>query len=147
MIVGGKTLAKIPSRQWVHVEIEARLGNRAAPVFRLTMAAPGQPPQAFEELAISGSEFRELHWLGFSSTALADTAFYLDNLKIKPDRSCLYEADGFGSIQTLDDCLCTAVLRQKNPALQEAGRTCAGKAGVAAGRGLATGTFPSASFS
>ena len=83
MIAGGKTLAKIPSRQWVHVEIEARMGKGAPRVFTLTLAAPGQPPQVFDKLAFSGSEFHELHWLGFSSTALADTVFYLDNLKIK----------------------------------------------------------------
>jgi hypothetical protein len=37
----------------------------------------------FSELRMSGREFSELHWLGFSSTAEADTAFYLDNLRIQ----------------------------------------------------------------
>jgi hypothetical protein len=32
---------------------------------------------------MSGQQFSELHWIGFSSTALADTAFYLDNLRIQ----------------------------------------------------------------
>ena len=80
---GGKTLAKIPSRQWVHVEIEARVGKDAPRVFTLTLACAGQAPQVFKDLAFPGSAFRELHWLGFSSTAAADTAFHLDNVKIK----------------------------------------------------------------
>ena len=83
MIAGGKTLAKIPSRQWVHVEIEARMGKGGPQVFTLTLVAPGRPPRVFHNLAFPGSDFHELHWLGFSSTALADTVFYLDNLKIK----------------------------------------------------------------
>jgi hypothetical protein len=32
---------------------------------------------------MSGEQFSELHWLGFSSTAMADTVFYLDNLRIR----------------------------------------------------------------
>ena len=51
----------------------------------------GRPPQVFDKLAFfPGNEFRELHWLGFSSTALADTVFYLDNMKIsrRPVAAC-----------------------------------------------------------
>lgn len=80
---GDKLLATVPSRHWVHVEIQARLGKSAARVFRLTLTPAGEPPMAFSELPMSGPQFSELHWLGFSSTAEADTAFYLDNLRIQ----------------------------------------------------------------
>lgn len=83
VVVGGKVRAKIASQQWVHVEIEARLGNAAPRSYRLTVALPGQSPQVVDNLEIPGVDFRAVHWLGFSSTAQADTAFYLDNLKIE----------------------------------------------------------------
>ncbi len=80
----GKLLARVAAETWVHVEIEAALGKDAPRTFRVTLDAPGAGRQAFADLPISGAEFRELHWLGFSSTATADTAFYLDNVKFAP---------------------------------------------------------------
>jgi hypothetical protein len=80
---GGKLLAKIPSRHWIHVEIQAPLGKGAARVFQLRLAPEGESPRVFSGLPMSGQQFSELHWIGFSSTALADTAFYLDNLRIR----------------------------------------------------------------
>ncbi len=78
----GKFLATMPAGSWFHVEIEAGVGERAARTFKLTLNAPGSAPQIFGDLPISGSAFRELHWLGFSSIAAADTACFLDNLRI-----------------------------------------------------------------
>jgi len=80
---GGKLLAKIPSRHWIHVEIQAPLGKGAARAFQLRLVPEGEPPSVFSGLPMSGQQFSELHWIGFSSTALADTAFYLDNLRIQ----------------------------------------------------------------
>ncbi len=37
----------------------------------------------FESLPMAGAQFAELHWLGFSSTAAADTALFIDDLKIE----------------------------------------------------------------
>lgn len=85
--VGGRTLATIPSGRWVHVQIDARLGRQAAGTFTLRLTPAGEPPKAFEKLAMAGSEFAELHWLGFSSTAAGDTAFFLDNLRIERGKS------------------------------------------------------------
>lgn len=82
--VGGKVLARIPAETWIHVEIEAALGDPATRVFSLKLKPAGALEQRFDSLPIPGAEFRQLHWLGFSSTALADTAFYLDNLSLKP---------------------------------------------------------------
>lgn len=82
--VAGKVLAQTPAETWLHVEIEATLGKDAPRTFRLTLQAAGGERQSFLDLPISGSDFRELHWLGFSSTAAADTAFYLDNVRFSP---------------------------------------------------------------
>ena len=78
-----KLLAKVPSRRWVHVDIQAPLGKTAVRVFQLTLTPEGEERKVFSELRMSGREFSELHWLGFSSTTEADTAFYLDNLRIQ----------------------------------------------------------------
>ncbi len=80
----GKPLARLPAETWVHVEIEAALGKDAPRSFRLTLHAPGGAPQVFTGLPLAGADFRELDWLGFSSTAAADTAFYLDNVRFAP---------------------------------------------------------------
>ncbi len=79
--VAGRSLARIPARTWVRVEIVAVLGSDAPRTFHMNVTPAGQDKQAFEDLPMSGSDFRELHWLGFSSTAAADTAFYLDNVR------------------------------------------------------------------
>ena len=80
---GGQLLARVPSRQWLHVEIQAAVGKSAGRVFRLTLSSEGKPPKVFASLPMSGGQFSELHWLGFSSTAGADTAFYLDNVRFQ----------------------------------------------------------------
>ena len=40
-------------------------------------------PQVFADLPLVGKEFRELHWLGFTSLAAADAAFFIDDIRIK----------------------------------------------------------------
>jgi hypothetical protein len=80
--VGGKTLATLPTGQWIHVQIDGHVGKGAPRTFKLTLTVPGQSPQVFDNLAVGGSQFAALEWLGFSSTAAADTVFYLDNVKI-----------------------------------------------------------------
>ncbi len=83
---GDKLLRKVPTQRWVHVEIEAAVGKNAPRVFRISVNSGGETPSVFKDLPISGNEFHELQWLGFSSTAKAKTAFYLDNLKIQPSK-------------------------------------------------------------
>ncbi len=80
--MNGRVLARMPVGQWFHVEIEAALGKNAARVFALTLIPQGAAAQTFRDLPIAGKGFHEVHWLGFSSTAAADTEFYLDNLRI-----------------------------------------------------------------
>jgi len=79
--VGGKLLATVPTTGWIHVEIEARLGKEAPRRFTLTVTPAGGKPQKFT-VPFRGQQFSQLHWLGFVSTAAADTVFYLDNLHI-----------------------------------------------------------------
>ncbi|HYW80101.1 MAG TPA: right-handed parallel beta-helix repeat-containing protein [Thermoguttaceae bacterium] len=81
--VGGQTVCTIPAQRWVHVEIEAPVGKQSPRTFRLTVAVGKETPQIFDNLAMSGEQFTELQWLGFSSTAKQDTAFFIDNLRIQ----------------------------------------------------------------
>jgi len=59
------------------------LGNGGPRTFNLTLTPHGEAPRIFDALPMAGSDFAELHWLGFRSTALENTAFFLDNLRIK----------------------------------------------------------------
>lgn len=79
----GKPLCKIPLKTWVNVKIRAQVGKNIPNTFTLTVTTPGANPMTFDKLEFLGTKFNELHWLGFSSTALEDTVFYLDNLHIK----------------------------------------------------------------
>lgn len=80
--VDGKLLTRIPAQQWVRVEIEARLGKDAPRLFQLAIKKPGSKVDVFRDLPFSGKNFRDLLWLGFSSTAASDTEFFLDNVAI-----------------------------------------------------------------
>ncbi|MHB8952185.1 MAG: right-handed parallel beta-helix repeat-containing protein [Pirellulaceae bacterium] len=82
IFVGGAQLTTVPPRQWVHVCIEGPVGKTAPHRFQLTLTTRGVEPLVVRDLPYAGDAFRELHWLGFSSTAAADTAFYLDNITI-----------------------------------------------------------------
>lgn len=73
----------VPPGQWVHIQMEATLGQHAPKMFALTVSGPDGKPQTFDQLPFAGDDFRELHWPGFSSTAPADTEFYVDNLKVQ----------------------------------------------------------------
>jgi hypothetical protein len=80
---GGRLLATVPTDGWIHVEIQAPLGKDARRTYTLSVAVPDAAPQVFRDLPMAGKAFRELHWLGFVSTATADTAFFVDNLCIQ----------------------------------------------------------------
>jgi hypothetical protein len=81
--VGSKTLTALPVSQWVRVVIEAQVGRNAPRTFRLMLTPRNGAAQIFPDLPFAGGKFRELHWLGFSSTAEANAAFFLDNLQIE----------------------------------------------------------------
>ena len=80
----GRPLATVPVGQWVHVDIDCPLGKGAARTYTVTLTDPGQPPQRYADIPFTGKDFRELHWLGFVSTAEAEVAFYLDNVSVQP---------------------------------------------------------------
>jgi hypothetical protein len=83
VLVAGRPLTTVPLNTWIHVEIECMLGKDAPPGFSLAVTTPPAGRQVFAGLPIPGHEFRELHWLGFVSTAAVDTACFIDNVEIR----------------------------------------------------------------
>jgi len=82
VLVGDRIVARVPADQWVRVELQAALGKDVPRTFALTLTPRGGTAQRLDALPFSGAAFRELHWLGFVSTAEAKTAFYLDDVSI-----------------------------------------------------------------
>jgi hypothetical protein len=80
----GERLCGAPVGEWFRVEIECALGKTAPNTYSVTVAMPGEAPQRFEDIPFTGEDFRELHWLGFVSTAAGNAIFYLDNVRVLP---------------------------------------------------------------
>ncbi len=52
--------------------------------WRLQVTLPGGQPQSFE--FDNGPGFKNLTWVGWSSSATDKTAFYLDNIQLRNDK-------------------------------------------------------------
>ena len=79
----GKVLMDLPSRTWVHIEMAARLGQRATGTWTLRVALADQTPRTFADLRCPSPKWRKLDWLGFCSTATQKSEFFLDNIHIR----------------------------------------------------------------
>lgn len=82
--VGGERVAIVPVGQWLHVAIECTIGEDNPGTFDLTLGQANLPATRLLALPVRGSSFSSVHWLGFVSTAQADTWFCLDNLSFGP---------------------------------------------------------------
>ncbi|MBU0607863.1 MAG: DUF5123 domain-containing protein, partial [Armatimonadetes bacterium] len=79
--VGGKDIVVLPLDQWFHIEVSAKVGDNVDGKWQLKVTLPGGQPQAFEFDHLN-ADFKNLTWVGFSSSAKDTTAFYLDNMKL-----------------------------------------------------------------
>ena len=81
----GKPLGTVPIDKWVQVEVECALQQKATPgTYSVTLSIPGEPPRRFGAIPYTGTDFHELHWLGFTSNATTDAVFFIDDLKLRP---------------------------------------------------------------
>ena len=81
--VFGKPLMDLPERTWVHVEITAGLGPQSTGTWDLVIGVAGEAPKTFPKLPCGSDQWKELNWLGFSSSATdRETVYYLDNLSL-----------------------------------------------------------------
>lgn len=82
LIVAGLEPLAVPTGQWFHLEVSAQVGANADGKWTLVVTLPGQEPKRFADLPVGNPEFKNLTWLGWSSTAQEKTAFYLDDIEI-----------------------------------------------------------------
>ena len=80
---GNRRLA-MPADTRIYFEIDAGLGEAAKEGWTLRVTVPGQPLREFRHLPMANSRFQKLDRVGFSSHATYKTAFYLDNMVVKP---------------------------------------------------------------
>ncbi|WP_165075977.1 right-handed parallel beta-helix repeat-containing protein [Paludisphaera rhizosphaerae] len=83
MLVGGKPVMDVRPGEWLRVEVSARLGEDASkPTWNLTVSRPGAEPLRLTDLPASPG-WKSADWVGFSSSATAPTAVFLDDLKLR----------------------------------------------------------------
>jgi len=80
--LGGQDVLDLPIDEWFHVEIAAKIGADTDGKWTLTVTLPGHAPQVFADLSVGSPEFKNLTWVGWSSSATDATVFYLDNIEI-----------------------------------------------------------------
>lgn len=85
LVANGRRLMRIPWGEWVRLEIVCPIGVEAPGAYDLAVTAPGQETRRVAGLAIGSDGFHRLTWLGFSSTANDQAAFYVDNLQLRLD--------------------------------------------------------------
>ena len=81
----GKKLLQLPEGQWVHVEINCILGDKAQGKYDLTLTLPDAAPQVFKDTACS-AQFQTLNCVVFMAVADAPGVFYIDNLAFVPGK-------------------------------------------------------------
>lgn len=77
-----KKLLDVPSKQWMHIDIQASLGDRSG-TWTLTVTLPDQSPRRFSNLHKGHVEWKTLDWLGFVSDTDGPSSIYIDNLALR----------------------------------------------------------------
>lgn len=85
LLVGGEVLLELPIGEWFHIEITAGVGEQADGAWSLTVTLPGAEPRRFEGLETGSPKFKNLTWVGWSSTATEKAVYYLDNIRIESE--------------------------------------------------------------
>jgi hypothetical protein len=80
----GREVGTMPLGEWVRVQIDIALGEGTPGTYQLTLRGPGLTAEPLE-LPYQNIAFREVHWLGISSSSEAASTFYIDNLRLGTD--------------------------------------------------------------
>ncbi|MCX7006908.1 MAG: right-handed parallel beta-helix repeat-containing protein [Kiritimatiellaeota bacterium] len=72
----------IPAGQWIHFEVTGAVGPASAGKYTLRITVPGQAPVEFKDRPWAMPKFKKLTWVGFTSGARTNTAYYLDNFQL-----------------------------------------------------------------
>ena len=82
VLVSGQQVASFPVAEWLHVDIDCKLGQGADGEYAVSLTSAAGARQRFDGIRYTGAAFKELHWLGFVSTAVQEAVFFVDNVKI-----------------------------------------------------------------
>jgi hypothetical protein len=80
-LVRGQKLMDIPADTWIAVEMRADLGQSGSR-WSLTIKLPDGTSREFNDL-VCDADWKEARWVGFSSPATTNTAFYLDDFVLE----------------------------------------------------------------
>ncbi|MGD9497776.1 MAG: right-handed parallel beta-helix repeat-containing protein [Armatimonadota bacterium] len=80
--VDGGELLTLPVGEWVRLEIEASLGERAGR-WSLTVTLPGGEVRRFPGLPCRSPDWREARWVGFVSQAQHETVLHIDEIELE----------------------------------------------------------------
>lgn len=84
VVYAGRELMRVPTEQWLRVELVAGLGELANGAFELRVWLPDRSePRVFSGLKCS-PKFRRLDWIGLVSKSAQEATFYVDNLEVVP---------------------------------------------------------------
>lgn len=77
-------LMDLPTGEWVHIEIECQIGIAAVipNTYKVSVTVPGEETQHFDGLPCIYPMFRSVDRIWFLSSAVEDTVFFLDNIKL-----------------------------------------------------------------
>jgi len=81
MTASGREVGTIPLGEWCHVDITITLGEGTPGTYQFALRVPGREAIT-AELPYQNHTFREVQWLGVSSTTEGASTFYLDNVRM-----------------------------------------------------------------
>ncbi|HWH69884.1 MAG TPA: hypothetical protein VNT26_10890, partial [Candidatus Sulfotelmatobacter sp.] len=81
LFVRGKQLMELPEKAWIGIDMRASLGQSDSR-WALTVSLPDGTKREFKDLACDAA-WQEARWVGFSSSAVTDTAYELDDMEME----------------------------------------------------------------
>ena len=79
----GQPIGTVPVGVWIRVEIACGVGASATGTYSVTLTPADGSKETGAEPSYAGTAFREVHWLGFVSTATHAAVCYVDNVRIR----------------------------------------------------------------
>lgn len=73
---------EMPADQWVRFEITADMPTEGGSRWSLCLKQPGAETVKYDDLPFATPDCHKLNWVGFTSSANYETAFYLDNFSL-----------------------------------------------------------------
>ncbi|MEI7728533.1 MAG: right-handed parallel beta-helix repeat-containing protein [Verrucomicrobiota bacterium] len=82
LTANGTKITQLPTGQWVKLNIECGIGDKATGTYQLQVTLPGQPPITKTDLHYQ-SAFKTITWVGICSFGEVGTTFYVDDFLLE----------------------------------------------------------------